>query len=156
METLIDSLLGLARAGTSIDDPGDVDVGSVARAAWDTVATTGATLRVETDRRVRADRSRLQQLFENLLRNAVEHGREDVTVTVGALEDGFYVADDGDGVPPGDRERIFESGYTTKEDGTGFGLAIVTEIVEAHGWTVDVTGAEGGGARFEFTDCTAV
>jgi len=47
---------------------------------------------------------------------------------------------------------VFESGHTTSESGTGFGLAIVERIAEAHGWEVTLTaGADGGGARFEFT-----
>ena len=90
--------------------------------------------------------------------DAVEHGDEAdgeepaVTVTVGDLPDGegFYVEDDGPGIPPDERERVFESGYSTAADGTGFGLAIVERIADAHGWTVDVTEGERGGARFEF------
>jgi PAS domain S-box-containing protein len=83
--------------------------------------------------------------------DAVEHAGEGVTVTVGALEDGFYVADDGPGVPESERERVFESGYSTAEEGTGFGLAIVAEIVQAHGWAVEVGESAAGGARFEIT-----
>lgn len=48
-------------------------------------------------------------------------------------------------------ERVFESGYSTSKDGTGFGPSIVRQVVEAHGWTVDVTEAADGGARFEIT-----
>ena len=68
---------------------------------------------------------------------------------------GFYVADDGPGVPAGSREEVFEPGYSTADDGTGFGLAIVREMAVAHGWDVSVTDGEDGGARFEFTgvDC---
>jgi signal transduction histidine kinase len=73
-----------------------------------------------------------------------------VTVTVGGLPDGFYVADDGEGVPPADRDRVFERGYTTG-DGTGLGLSIVEQIVGAHGWSVRATESEDGGARFEIT-----
>jgi signal transduction histidine kinase len=80
-----------------------------------------------------------------------EHDGSDVTVRVGPLDDGFYVADDGPGIPSEDRERVFESGYSTSEDGTGFGLAIVREIADAHGWDVDVCESEAGGARFEVT-----
>jgi signal transduction histidine kinase len=68
-------------------------------------------------------------------------------VTVGPCEDGFDVADDGRGIPPADRKDVFESGYTTAEDATAFGLAIVEQIVDAHGWSVRVEGSEGGGAR---------
>lgn len=72
-------------------------------------------------------------------------------MTVGDLPDGFHVADDGPGIPEEARERVFESGYSTVEDGTGFGLNIVAEIAEAHGWDVDIDESRAGGARFEFT-----
>jgi signal transduction histidine kinase len=80
-----------------------------------------------------------------------DHASSDSTVTVGGLDDGFYIEDDGPGISEADRETVFESGYSTLEDGTGFGLAIVKEIVEAHGWEISVTDAEAGGARFELT-----
>jgi signal transduction histidine kinase len=88
-------------------------------------------------------------LFENLFRNAVEHGGSDVTITVGALPDGFYVEDDGDGFPEGAASEVFDAGFTTAADGTGFGLAIVSEIVEAHDWSIEATEGTDGGARFE-------
>jgi signal transduction histidine kinase len=73
-----------------------------------------------------------------------------VTVTVGPLGDGFYVADDGPGFTEENREHAFEHGFTTSEDGTGFGLSIVETICRAHGWDIRLDGAEGG-ARFEVT-----
>jgi len=79
-----------------------------------------------------------------------EHADSGVTVQVGATAGGFYVADDGPGVPDTDRETVFESGYTTSTDGTGFGLSIVAEIADNHGWTVDLVDDDAGGARFEF------
>ncbi|PSQ44363.1 hybrid sensor histidine kinase/response regulator [Halobacteriales archaeon QS_9_68_42] len=87
----------------------------------------------------------------NAPEDAVEHGGWDVTVTVGDLDRGFYVADDGPGIPEEERDRVFESGYTTAKEGTGFGLSIVAEIAEAHGWEIEVTESADGGARFEVT-----
>ena len=75
-----------------------------------------------------------------------------VHVTVGSLADGFYVEDDGPGIPPALRERVFERGYTDSEDGTGLGLGIVRQIAGAHGWTIHATEGNAGGARFEITD----
>jgi len=76
-----------------------------------------------------------------------------LTVTVGPLDDGFYVADDGAGLPAAERERVFDPGYSSVEDGTGFGLAIVRNVAEAHGWSVTATEGSDGGARFEFVGC---
>jgi signal transduction histidine kinase len=97
------------------------------------------------------ERSRLRQLVEHLLRNAVEHGStggERVTVTVGDTADGFYVADDGPGIPESSRDEVFDAGYSTHPQGTGFGLRIVEQVATAHGWTVEMTEGEAGGARF--------
>jgi PAS domain S-box-containing protein len=73
---------------------------------------------------------------------------DELTVLVRGTEDGFAVADDGHGVPPEERDEVFERGYSTA-DGTGFGLSIVKTVAEAHGWTVTVGESEAGGARFE-------
>ncbi|WP_435178566.1 ATP-binding protein [Halorussus sp. AFM4] len=163
MERLVDEVLALSRRGDTVDDPTAVDLPVVAEEAWATVETSGMDLRVETDRRVVSDDRRLRALFENLFRNAAEHGStgsdseaddaadtDGGTVVVGETEDGFFVADDGPGIPPEDRERIFEGGYSTSPDGTGFGLPIVRRIAEAHDWRIRVTDSAEGGARFEF------
>jgi signal transduction histidine kinase len=91
-------------------------------------------------------------VFENLMRNAIDHTEQTVTVTVGESEDGIYFADDGDGIPEDERDDVFTPGYTTTDDGTGFGLSIVSDIVEAHGWGIHLTESAEGGARFEITD----
>jgi signal transduction histidine kinase len=75
-----------------------------------------------------------------------------VAITVGALSDGFFVEDDGQGVPDSEKEAVLEAGYTTATDGTGYGLYIVTEIAAAHGWEIEVADGRDGGARFGITD----
>jgi signal transduction histidine kinase/ActR/RegA family two-component response regulator len=151
MDTLVDSVLTLAREGKPAGETEPVDLGELVETCWHNVATPDAEIRSDVDRTVRADRSRLQQLLENLIRNAVEHGGEDVTVTIGELDDGFYVEDDGPGVPEDERDDVFDAGYSTTEDGTGFGLSIVKQVANAHGWTIRVTDGLEGGARFETT-----
>jgi PAS domain S-box-containing protein len=150
-QALIDGLLALARSGNAVGTTEPVTLSELAEECWQTTPNADAALAVETGQTISADRSRLQQLFENLFRNAVNHGGGEVTVTVGELADGFYVADGGAGIPDEERDDIFEAGYSTAGDGTGFGLAIVKEIVEAHGWEIRVTDSETGGARFEIT-----
>jgi nitrogen-specific signal transduction histidine kinase len=151
MEALIDDLLTLARQGDLIEETGPVDLAGVAETTWGNMPTAEATLRVETDQTVCADSSRVTDLLANLFRNAVEHAGQDVTVTVGESADGFYVADDGPGIPGEKRGDVFEAGYSTADAGTGFGLNIVRDIVRAHGWAISVTESESGGARFEVT-----
>nr|WP_240148807.1 PAS domain-containing sensor histidine kinase [Halorubellus sp. JP-L1] len=152
MDALIEDLLTLARAGKRVDDVEPVALASVAEACWRNVATPEATLAVESALTLRADPNRLKQLLENLVRNALEHGRRDAHVVVSDLDDGdgFYVADDGPGIPVEAREDVFDAGVSTN-DGTGLGLAIVEDVVEAHGWSIVVTDSESGGARFEIS-----
>lgn len=152
MQTLIEDLLALARDGQSVADVESVALDEIAQNCWRNVETYDATLSVEADSVIQADRSRFQSLLENLFGNAVEHGGRDVTITVGDLDgEGFFVEDDGDGIAPAHRDRVFESGFTTTQDGTGFGLAIVQQIASAHGWSVSLTDGRDGGARFEVT-----
>ena len=150
MRELVDGLLRLAREGRVVGDIGSVDVSVAARAAWGSVDTGDATLAVDDDLLVEADEDRLRELFENLFRNSIEHGGGTPAVRVEATPGGFAVADDGPGISEECRETIFDVGVSTVEDGTGFGLAIVRRIAEAHGWSVTVTDDENGGARFEF------
>lgn len=153
MMTLIDDLLTLTRSGRQIDEVESIDPAAVVEACWRTIDLGDTELLVEFDRPIRADRNRFQQLLENLFRNAIQHGGEDVTIRVGELEDrpGLFFEDDGPGFDDENSERVFESGFTTSENGHGFGLAIVKEIVEAHGWSIRATERDGGGARFEIT-----
>jgi PAS domain S-box-containing protein len=151
MDALIGDVLTLAREGEQVDETKPVGLANVAQNSWQTVDTEQAVLETNTLRTVEADRSRLRQLFENLYRNAVEHGGEEMVVSVGAMDDGFYVTDTGPGIPESDREKIFRAGYSTSTDGTGFGLRIVKQVANAHGWEVTVTESEQGGARFKFT-----
>ncbi|WP_313693050.1 GAF domain-containing protein [Halorarum halobium] len=151
MRGLIDDLLTLAREGRVVGDTEAAELAAVADVAWRHVDTDEATLAVEEDCVVEADPDRLSELLENLFRNAVEHGDPDVAVRVECTEAGFAVEDDGDGIPEADRETVFEPGVTTSQDGTGFGLAIVRRVAEAHGWSVELTESSSGGARFEFS-----
>lgn len=151
MDDLIDDVLVLARSGRQLTDTVPVDLEDAVAQARRTV---DSTLDVEVERplpTIRADENRLLVLFENLFRNAIEHAGTDVTVTVGPGVDGggFYVADDGPGIPPEERESVLESGYTTRPDGTGFGLAIVSEVAEAHGWELTIAASASGGVKFE-------
>lgn len=128
-----------------------VQIGEVAREAWRTVDTGDAALTVRETPTVHGDRRLLLQLFENLFRNAVEHAGADCAVTVGPLPTGFYVEDNGPGVPESVREPAFLADFSTQGTG-GLGLAIIQSIVQAHGGVLVITDGPGGGARFEVQD----
>jgi len=167
MLELIEGLLTLAREAEQVGELESVDLAGLVETCWQNVATGAATLTVDTTASILADRARLQQLVENLIRNsvehgstssrpeaddAVEHGGDDVRIEVGDLaDDGFYVADDGRGIPADERDDVFEAGYSTAQSGTGFGLAIVQRVAEGHDWDITVTESDQGGARFEIS-----
>lgn len=151
MEDIIDEVLTLARAGEPIDDLETFSIGAVVEQAWENVRTAGADLRVTVDRTVEADPTMVHQIFENLFRNAVEHGGDGVTVSVGSIEDGIYVEDDGAGIPPDKRADVFGVGYTETTGGTGLGLSIIKQIVTAHDWEIHLMESADGGARFEIS-----
>jgi signal transduction histidine kinase len=156
-------VLTLAKQGQSVEETVTTDLNEVARDAWQNVSTEDMSLSVIGDSKIQADPGRLKELFENLFRNSLEHADPPVTVTVGTLDTmltttrsgqndltGFYVSDDGPGIPEDERDDVLESGYTTAQDGTGFGLSIVKQIAEAHRWEMNVGESHDGGVRFEF------
>ncbi|MFB6293494.1 MAG: histidine kinase N-terminal 7TM domain-containing protein [Halonotius sp.] len=154
MDELIEVLLTMARQGQTVEDPEPVSLADCATDAWETADTGGMELVVETDRTVPADRTRLKQAFENLFRNATDHS-EASTVTVTDTADGFAVTDDGDGIDDADAESLFEFGYSTDDEGTGIGLAVVKRIVDAHGWRITAGESDDGGACFAITGVAA-
>ncbi|WP_440008384.1 ATP-binding protein [Halomicrococcus sp. SG-WS-1] len=152
IEDMIDVSLMLTTGGNAIDASEPLSLAETAREAWSEVDTPEATLRLDIDVRIETDRTYIRHLFQNLFENAVQHGGRDVTVRIGEMEDGFFVADDGVGIPAAKREDVFEVGMTTaaSEGGTGLGLAFVQELATVYGWSCRLTEGERGGARFEF------
>ncbi|MFA9516619.1 sensor histidine kinase [Halopenitus sp. H-Gu1] len=166
MEQIIRDVLTITRDQTAVDPSENVSIESAAKDAWQSVDTDHAALNIREELpTATADADRLQRLFENLFRNAIEHGSDiddrlrkseqetdsggEVVVSIGRLEDGFYVADDGQGIPSEEQSQVFDPGYSTRDGGTGLGLAIVDRIVAAHGWELTLMTATNGGARFE-------
>jgi len=147
MQTLIDDMLLLARKGEVIDLVGPTRSHAVAERAWGAVKSRDAEFVLEGEAVIEADAPRLQQVFENLYRNSIEHGGPDLTVTVECTDSQIVIADDGYGFegdpPPLDAQ--------TRESESGLGLAIVAKIVDAHGWEITATDGDEGGSRFEIT-----
>lgn len=158
MEDIIDDSLTLARSGETVTETTGMDLETVARDAWKNVDTDAATLVVTESFQLEGNRNRLLNVFENLFRNSVEHNESaDLTVRVGPSSDesGFYIEDTGVGIPADEREKAFEEGYSTSRSGTGFGLAIVRDIIQAHGWEISLSDSAEGGVRFEI-ECRSV
>lgn len=160
---IIDDLETYAENGYRMGEQEGVSLAAVAHNVWTDIASGEAELVVESDGVVFADPAILRQLFENVLQNALTHAGPGVTVRLGTFRAagvepeadplGFYVADDGPGVPPAERAGVFDAGVSSG-GGTGYGLAIVRRFAADHGWSARVTESHDGGARFEFTGVT--
>ena len=155
INSIIDDVLTLTRKGESVEETDRFELAGVVEEAWSNIDSKEGTLEVTESIAIEGERSRLLRALENLFRNSLDHGPDDVTVTVGLTEDGFYVQDDGPGIPDEELGDVFEYGHTTSDDGTGLGLSIVKTIAEAHGWSLWVDGTYEGGARFVFADVFA-
>ena len=156
IEEMIDILLITVRGTSETTGVEPVSIADVAADAWAAVTTdtVSGDLVVETEQTVQADAAHLRYLFRQLFRNSLEHGGSGVTVHVGDLDnrEGFYIEDDGPGIPEDAYEDVREAGFTTKADGQGLGLTFVAQLAEAYDWEWTITESEAGGARFEFGD----
>ena len=153
MDEIIEDLLALTWGGQDLadDDLERCDLARLSMSCWEHADVPQDRLVTDDAPYVYADEGRLQRLLENLFRNAVEHGDDDITLRVGPLDDGFFVEDNGPGIPPDRREEVFKAGYSSDEEGTGLGLSIVKTIADAHGWSLSLAEGTTGGARFEIT-----
>ncbi|MGM0397854.1 MAG: ATP-binding protein [Halobacteriota archaeon] len=157
MDTLIGELLDFARAGNMVTEPDVVslaDMRAAASAMFDDA--DDVTVVGETDATIYGDEEQVRRIFDNAFRNAREHAGPDVTIWVGETEDGFFIEDDGPGVPRSDRQSVLESGFTTTDGSSGLGLSIVSTIATAHDWTVRIESGRRGGAKLVFDGVTFV
>ena len=160
LQYLTDDLLLLARLDANQQRPHQaVDLVEIATEATGsirrddvTITTTG----LDTASHVRGDPEQLQRMMRNLVHNSEAHAEQHIAVSV-VTDDRtvrIAVSDDGPGVSPEDRERIFErfvrldSARTRDTGGTGLGLAIVSDVVASHHGTITVTDGDLGGATF--------
>ncbi len=159
LQGLVDALLLLARLEDGarpmrqVVDLDDLALDEVHRSRHDDIQLDGSGI---SPARVQGDPRLLGLVLRNLVDNAVRHARSAVRVSLstagGWVE--FAVEDDGSGIAPSDRERVFDrfvrldEGRARDEGGAGLGLSIVREIVDRHGGTVTVADASSGGARF--------
>jgi len=151
MDAITEDVLEHAGQPSSALDAEAVELPRLCTRAWEAVDTGEATMDVETDRVIRADPDRLRGVLETLFGNAVGHGPTGVAVRVGDCEDGFFVADDGPGIPPHLHDTVFEAGFSSTDGAPGLGLARVRRTAADHGWDVTLGNSSTGGARFTFT-----
>src|SRR5438105_837831 len=152
--TITDEILRYTRASTPVASAIDVAAWLADFAVEAQALTAGAAnIHAETGLCVRGDVSQLNQVLVNLLINAKDASAPGAPITIEAkrASDEFadiVVADRGSGIPPDVLDRIFDPLFTTKPRGTGLGLAVVQQVIEAHGGTVNVQSEAGVGTTF--------
>ncbi len=153
LESLADQGLLFVKAGRELETQTELELATIAEECWTVTGAPADALTVE-ELQVYAEPERLRMLLNQLFDNAVVH-TDSVTVTVGPLADdrGFYVEDDGPGIPDRELEYVFDRGYTTVTERDGNGLALVEEIAGALGWAVDITESDEG-TRLEIVTTT--
>lgn len=157
LQNLVDDLLHLARADASKVAPDQiVELAPLVTREVELLASRDIAVTTSLgDAAVVGDSIQLSRLIRNLLDNAVRHAKSDVAVATVAMGDvvRLTIDDDGPGIPPHERERVFErfarldEARTASDGGTGLGLAIAHDIVDRHGGTIGVETSTLGGAR---------
>jgi two-component system, NtrC family, sensor histidine kinase HydH len=159
LNSLISALLDLARPRPPMFQPQDLH--AIIRRAVDLLAPRAARQRVRIVEELQASPSTLScdgellvQVFLNLLLNALQMLPAAGEVVVRTLSEGdrlvVEVADNGPGVSPENRQRVFDPFFTTRERGVGLGLTVVQQIVRSHGGNITVHESPSGGACFRF------
>jgi PAS domain S-box-containing protein len=164
MKKLIRDLLEYSRAGAPLEDYTQVDLNmvmfDVATMFDNKITSAGARLDVGHLPMIQGRRLQLQQLFQNLVSNALKYrGKEPPVIEIGCVDKGkhweFFVKDNGIGIDPRFNEKIFlifqRLHNKTEYSGTGIGLAICRKIVERHGGQIWVESEPGKGSTFKFT-----
>lgn len=165
VNNLIDDTLTLKNQSEPVrDDEYElVSIHSVAESAWELVETGDSELQIVDSFSIACDADRLQRLFENAFRNAIEHNETPVTLRVGVHDtlttstrgnttNAFHISDDGTGIPDEKRGELREIGKTTTREGTGLGLAIIDRTAKAHGWGMQLTDSFDNGLKIVFTN----
>jgi PAS domain S-box-containing protein len=148
MSRLVSQLLTLARTGSATRGSESIALSGISDVAWTVVEAESATVAVESDGIVTADRDGLLEVLEMVFRTLVDGGGSR-DIRVGTLSDGFYIEDDGTGITAEQRADLLEPTHSELDETTGDSVYLVATIAEAHDWDVTVTD-EDGKTRFSF------
>lgn len=142
MEEIIDNIKHIA-SNDDLDEQKikEVNISDLVSECSSNIDSDNAQINNNIDMFVKADRSKLRHLFENIFKNAIEHsGVSNTKITVGEFENGFYISDNGKGIKQ-DTDQIFEFGKS--KNGSGIGLNICRRIANMHGWEIEANNDNG-------------
>lgn len=151
MAELISDSLDIARTGRKVQEFESVNIKTLSRKCASNTVPDRTVVQCQDQMIIKADKSRVANLLENLFNNSVEHNSPDVRIRIGIIDEGFFVEDTGIGIDEDDQNKVFDRGFSSGS-GSGLGLNIVKQVSDAHDWDINLTESEEGGARFEFTN----
>jgi len=152
IENILDEVLEITTTDSATLEKKHVNIQYIVNNCWENIDTKDADIHIGTNTIIPLNEKLASRLFENIFKNSIKHGGKDVKIKIGAIDSGFYIEDDGKGIPSENRNKIFNSAYTTSSSGKGLGLTIVEHVCDAHEWDINVKESESGGARFEITN----
>lgn len=149
IENILEDVLYITKSNIDELNKQNITLKSIANECWKNLNVKNSELKINTDKIISQNKKLSSRLFENLFKNSIEHGGDNIRITIGGTKNGFYVEDNGTGIPKNKRGKIFNQNYSTSETGEGLGLSIVEHVCDAHGWKIRITESKTGGARFE-------
>lgn len=152
IENILDDVLDISTKTESDLTKQYLTIDSIANNCWNNIENENSNLYVKTNQSIFVNEKLVYRFFDNMFKNSIKHGGKNVDITIGSLNNGFYIEDTGDGIPDKIKSEIFNPNYTTSNTGKGLGLTIVEHVCDLHNWTIKVTESSSGGARFEITD----
>jgi signal transduction histidine kinase len=154
LDRTIDELASMTKNDLTIEIE-EISLAPLVQEVWESIDTSDGSIQIESAVELTADRVLLKILFRNLLSNAVQHGGENSTIHVGAVPNGFFIEDNGRGIPDEIKDEIFDRGFSNS-GGLGVGLSVVDDIVTAHEWEINIESEVDEGTRVEITNVTMV
>lgn len=153
MESIISDMELLADTMGEIDDVEEISLYEFFNNYKESEGFEGGHMDVKENldgKSILSNEGLFRRAVSNIITNAIDHNSSTINITIGSTNNGFFIEDDGKGIPQENKENIFEKGYTSTSDSTGYGLFIVKRICYVHGWDISVTDSASGGARFVF------
>jgi len=148
MEKIIEELLIITSQPEEVGEE-LFELENVFEEAYYFTGDESSSYEIVENKEIYGDRTGVISMFENLISNSIEHNKEGISIRVGSIENGFYYEDTGQGIDEDKRDKVFEYGHSSSEEGRGIGLSIIKRIIEVNDWKFELKQSEEGGMRLE-------
>lgn len=136
-QEIIDDMDTVLRNKGAKPEPVDLDFKKICQEVWENIKTESDSLIIDNTMNFKADEGMTKVLLENIFKNSIEHGGENVTITAKITDDMMCISDDGVGIPEENIGEVFKSGYSGN-NGTGLGMSIISVMCDSQGWDIRI------------------